>query len=399
MIPQRLSLSMARCRAWLAGRALPRSGQSRRSPEGRRFFRPQLALLEDRCVPTTMYSLTAGSMTISRPDMSGAFSSIVRELAESYEQPLSQQQLILIYQPEEYGQVGAPTGIGWMTWGANSNEIMISFMPGFDPSVAGHDLDMFSSGPMVIVVTPPSAGPPPPPRGGPPPQTPPADAPAQTVSWWSQTPHAGPGELLLLPAANQTISAIPAGQSSTPVMLFLPQQTAITGDLKPIHAIATGTPASDLSTGLLASTSPPAAMARTRNGADRNSSRIPRTQQGESDDFVRSEGVALVRPNLDSDLGKQLTQDELIALTRKILRESSEANPEDNGSRLNIIVKAGAACAAVQSVWLGFRYFAAARTRNHTGLRGEGSSWIWRRRQNRSLPAAGDDQGKFPKNS
>ena len=53
MIPERLSQSIANCRTWLACRAGPASGRISRTRGCRRGTRPELFVLEDRCLLTT----------------------------------------------------------------------------------------------------------------------------------------------------------------------------------------------------------------------------------------------------------------------------------------------------------------------------------------------------------
>jgi hypothetical protein len=384
MIPQRLFLSMASYRARLNGRASARSGQAKQRSAGERFFRPQIALLEDRCLPATMYSLAGDTAILNRPVLTGTLSSIVRELAESYAQSAPHQQLIVVYGLDSLGQMGMPTGTAWITWGADSNSIRVDFTSGFDQPMGPQSPGTSPSAPMVIVVTPPS-------NSSTPPRMPPSQDPGHTVSWWSQTPHPGVGALLVLPASSQTVSALPAGQSSTPVMLFLPQQATIVGELKPAHTIA-GPAGPIYSLDALASIAAPVVANSSRDVAEVILSCACAPKLPGPEYVLPGEGVGFTPPPLRPEADEPASRDELVAMTNKILQEALVANEseQEEGPTFSGVVKAVAACAAVQSMWLGFRHLASIRTQELTGLRAEHSSWIWRRSKHFKQPAPGD---------
>jgi hypothetical protein len=301
-------------------------------------------------------------------------------------QPAGQQFVIVV--GADWSNLGMPIGFAMITPTGTPGEYSCTFYPAGPLGPNDTQPSVPSSDPFVIYV-------PPPPPSAPPPKAAQGDGPGHAVSWWSQTAHPGVGVLFVLPGSVSTVSSLPVGQANTPVVLFLPQQTPVAGEIKAVNPnprviVPEAMLEALASRSFLSSNQQPCAAITLANfqspgrGVERRDCSTAESSSNHSE-LPEEAGAAEVP-----------SREELLALASKIVKESDVEQEAEEDSRRALTLKAIAICAAVQTLWLGLRQLASTRDQKVADLGNEKRSWVWKRATGLKLfPLSGDGDRNF----
>ena len=371
MIPERLFQSIANCRTWLARRARPASGRISQTRGRRHGTRPELFVLEDRCLLTTASYVISGSAIAFDKGSTGLSATALAEAMEYASSLPAQSNRVVVMVVN--GNTEFPFGIigyGTLSQITSSGSYTLTLdspveMPNDFPSMPTSSQP---SGGVFIIV--------PPMPQNPPPQTPVMPDASRPLAWWSQTSHPTSGVLLILANPNGAVSSVPAAQPSTPVALFLqqPQSAADPGPARLVGDVTVLDRASDMFA-LAASASTSRMTERNLTAWIARNLAPGRNGPGEVDE-VFSENALAVAP-----FARPLaapTKSELLALTDKILEEYAPLPSKGDEPKDVISMQAVAACAAVQTAWLLLRHVAIARTKKLPTDQDQQRGWSWK---------------------
>jgi hypothetical protein len=203
------------------------------------------------------------------------------------------------------------------------------------------------------------------------------------TSWRSQTPHPSQSTVVVLVVPYGTLSIVPAARASTPVYLFSSSQvTFATHEAVPevsssfmLPSLVERMVALEL-TAFLAS-----GQAEGNEIGVEGLCVLPAVALEPPPTFME-DPTESESENVDESTGKAKpapTRAQLLAMTDRILQESSQKVDEAESSAGVFSFHTVIVCAAVQSVWLGLRQLATRRVQETRSDGGEPYTWSWKR--------------------
>ena len=356
MKPRKLSAPISTWLHWLAGSSDSRPSRSRSGrSKANGYFRPELQVLEDRCVLSTTsishtISDTSSSAKVATAKPAAVITSttkgaviadagtqiaefILADSAFSAQTAIANSNIIIYAGTASYTFVMVPTARG--TIGAQVAQITTyNVVISFPSNSSTHATTTFQ----VTLAVEMNRG----------------------IAWWSQTTHAGSNPPVTLSGVGPTLSSLPPAQASSPVVLFLPAPSNGTSEEaapQPMMSMIISALAKEL-VALELSDIPGA-----RKDADYPEA-VPRGTQGERSGLLAPTETQN-RGSLEVATAKQgqsaLTRAELHAMTDKILAEAALRAELEPDPKIGFSMRALLALVAAESTWLMLRYLATTR--------------------------------------
>jgi hypothetical protein len=356
MKSRKLSASIS---AWLHGLASPSGSRRSRArscrPKLSSYFRPQLQVLEDRCVlSTTNIGHTISDASLSTKDATEKPSAVVTSTTKGATNAAPGQQLAeIILADSAFSPQGAivNSNIFFYPGTASFTFVMVPLSRGtngpqiaqvatynvvisFPTNSATHATTTFQVS-LAVEMN----------RG---------------IAWWSQTTHPGTNTPVALAGTGPTLSSVPPAQASMPVVVFLPPTSSGTSEdaaPRPMMAVIISALAKEL-VALEMSKIP---------GTPKDADHHEAVLNGMQDDRsglpapAETQQAASQIPSKATQVQSAPSRAELHALTQKILAEAAPAADAEPDPRIGFSIRALLACAAAESTWLVLRNLATTR--------------------------------------
>jgi hypothetical protein len=356
MKPRKLPASLY---AWLHRLACPIDTRRSRSRSGRTrasgYFRPELQVLEDRCVlSTTSVNSTIRDASLSSKEAAAKPLAVITSTTKGATDADADREAAVIIWAEN----------SWSAQGAIANSNVVFYADAASYSVIMMPLVRGTIGPQIAQITtynvvisfPANSST----HAATTFQVTVAVETNRGIAWWSQTTHPSTNPPLALTGIGPTLSSVPSAQASTPVVLFLPPGSNATSEdaaPRPLLSMIISALAKDL-VALETSEIPGA-----RGSADYREAIFGGIQGARTGLRAPAE----TRHSLSLEPSRTVpskpapTRAELLALTERILADNAPAAEQEPDLKIGFSFRALLAFAAAEATWLTLRYLSTNR--------------------------------------